>query len=162
MVVAQGVADACLLSRNGVVRCRFDGGRQAAEIVTEALAGENIRSVVVDALNPGRLFACSTTEVYRSDDAGRSWQWLPAGGLTYREFWTMAIHPTRPDELYVGTLPCAVFVSTDGGKSFSELSGLRGLPDFERWTFPPPPHDSHPRVIALYSAAPETFGVVLF
>ncbi|MBV9600406.1 MAG: hypothetical protein JOZ87_26650 [Chloroflexi bacterium] len=159
MVVAQGIADVCLLSRNGVVRCRVDGARTQVEVLGEALAGENIRSIVADPLHALRLYACSTTEVYRSDDGGLTWQWLPAGGLTYREFWTMAVHPTRPDELYVGTLPAAVFVSQDGGKSFRELSGIRDLPDFPRWTFPPPPHDSHPRVIALSAAAPDEIVV---
>jgi hypothetical protein len=155
MVVAHDVVDVCLLSREGVVRARLEPGRGHAETLTSGLPGENMRAICPDPLNPARLYACSTTEVYRSDDAGQTWQWLPAGGLTFREFWTMAVHPTRPDELYVGTLPAAVFVSNDGGKSFRELVGLRDLPDYPRWTFPPPPHDSHPRVITLSAEFPD-------
>src|SRR6266536_1685711 len=127
MVVAHDVIDVCLLSRDGVVRSRLDPVRQQAETVATGLAGENIRSICPDPFKAGCLYACSTTELYRSDDAGETWQWLPAGGLSYREFWTMAVHPTRPDELYVGTLPAAVFVSHDGGRSFEELRGLRDL-----------------------------------
>jgi photosystem II stability/assembly factor-like uncharacterized protein len=155
MVVAHDVVDVCLLSREGIVRCQLDLRLAQAETPVSGLAGENIRAVCPDPFEPRRLYACSTTEVYRSDDGGQSWEWLPAGGLTYREFWTMAVHPTRADELYVGTLPAAIFVSRDGGRSFRKLTGLRDLPDFPRWTFPPPPHDSHPRVIALSSAAPD-------
>jgi photosystem II stability/assembly factor-like uncharacterized protein len=155
MVVAQKVVDACLLSRDGIVRCQLDFRGAESETVASNLAGENIRTICRDPFEPQRLYACSTTELYRSDNAGLSWQWLPAGGLTYREYWTMAVHPTRPDELYVGTLPAAIFVSQDGGRSFRELTGLRDLPDYARWTFPPPPHDSHPRVIALSSIAPD-------
>jgi photosystem II stability/assembly factor-like uncharacterized protein len=155
MIVAQDAVDACLLSRDGIVRCQLDPRHGQGETLMSGLGGENIRAISPDPFEPRRLYACSTTEVYRSDDAGATWQWLPAGGLTYREFWTMAVHPTRPDELYVGTLPAAIFVSQDGGRSFRELTGLRDLPDFPRWTFPPPPHDSHPRVIALSGSAPD-------
>jgi photosystem II stability/assembly factor-like uncharacterized protein len=155
MVVAHGLVDACLLSRDGIVRCQLDPRGGDSETLASALEGENIRAICPDPFEPRRSFACSTTEVYRSDDGGLTWQWLPAGGLTYREFWTMAVHPSRPDELYVGTLPAAIFVSQDGGRSFRELSGLRHLPDYVRWTFPPPPHDSHPRVIALSAAQPD-------
>lgn len=157
--VARDVADACLLTRDGIVRCRLDATGRHGEVVSALLPGENIRAVVPDPLNPDRLWACSTTELYASEDGGQSWQWLPAGGLTYREYWTLAVHPTRPNEIYVGTLPAAVFVSEDGGRSFRELSGLRDLPDYPRWTFPPPPHDSHPRVIALSAAAPDEIVV---
>ena len=91
MVVAHDVVDVCLLSRDGVVRCRLEPSRAQSETISSGLAGENIRAICPDPLHPRRLYACSTTEVYRSDDAGESWQWLPAGGLTYREFWTMAV-----------------------------------------------------------------------
>src|SRR3569833_3262183 len=155
VMVARGVVDACLLTRDGIVRCQLDAAGQRGEVDNALLPGENIRAIVSDPLSPNRLWACSTTELYRSDDGVTSWQWLPAGGLTYREYWTMAVHPTRPDEVYVGTLPAAVFVSEDGGRSFRELTGLRDLPDYPRWTFPPPPHDSHPRVIALSAEAPD-------
>jgi photosystem II stability/assembly factor-like uncharacterized protein len=159
VIVASGVVDACLLTRDGIVRCRLDAANRKGEILSAQLPGENIRAIVTDPRNPHQLWACSTTELYTSDDGGYSWRWLPAGGLTYREYWTLAVHPTRPDEVYVGTLPAAVFLSEDGGRSFRELSGLRDLPDYPRWTFPPPPHDSHPRVIALSAQAPDEIVV---
>jgi len=159
VIVARDVVDACLLTRDGIARCRIDAHGQRGEVVSALLPGENIRAIASDPRTLNRLWACSTTELYTSEDGGQSWQWLPAGGLTYREYWTLAVHPTRPDEVYVGTLPAAVFVSEDGGRSFRELSGLRDLPDYPRWTFPPPPHDSHPRVIALSARAPDEIVV---
>jgi len=155
VIVAREVADACLLTRNGIVRCRLDAGGQQSEVLSATLQGENIRAVCADPQVPNRVWACSTTELYTSEDSGLTWQWLPAGGLRYREYWTLAVHPTRPGELYVGTLPAAVFVSHDGGRSFEELTGLHDLPDYPRWTFPPPPHESHPRVITLSADAPD-------
>jgi len=40
----------------------------------------------------------------------------------------MAVHPTRANEIYVGTLPAAVYVSENGGRSFRELSAFRIYP----------------------------------
>src|SRR4051812_18444998 len=113
VIVTQDLGDAGLLTRDGIARCRLDARGQHGEVVSALLPGENIRAIVSDPLNPNQLWACSTTELYTSQDAGQSWQWLPAGGLTYREYWTLAVHPTRPNEVYVGTLPAAVFVSED-------------------------------------------------
>jgi hypothetical protein len=71
------------------------------------------------------------------------------------KIWTMRAHPTRPEELYVGTLPAAVYVSENGGRSFRELSAFRQLPDYNRWTFPPPPHTAHIRCITLDARVPD-------
>ena len=84
--VAREVADAYLLTRDGIVRCRLDAAGQRGEAVSALLPGENIRAIVADPRNPSRLWACSTTELYASDDRGESWRWLPAGGLTYGEY----------------------------------------------------------------------------
>ena len=86
-----------------------------ATVVGMALEGENMRSVCQDPLNPRHLYACSVTDVYASEDGGESWAWLPAGGVDYREIWCMAVHPTRPNEIYLGTMPAAVYVSENGG-----------------------------------------------
>lgn len=71
----------------------------------------------------------------------------------------MAVHPTRPNEIYVGTLPAAVYVSENGGRSFRELSGFRSLPDYHRWTFPPGAHVAHARSIALDARVPDEIVV---
>jgi hypothetical protein len=95
------------------------------------------------------------TEIHVSEDNGATWQWLPSGGIDYRDIWTMAVHPTRPDEIYVGTLPAAVYASENGGRSFRELAAFRALPDYPRWTFPPGAHVAHVRSITLDGRAPD-------
>ena len=67
----------------------------------------------------------------------------------------MAVHPTRANEIYVGTLPAAVYVSENGGRSFRELSPFRSLPDYDKWTFPPGPHVAHARCIVLDARVPD-------
>src|SRR5262245_26541686 len=61
----------------------------------------------------------------------------------------------RANELYVGTLPAAVYVSENGGRSFRELSAFRRLPEYPKWTFPPPPHTAHIRCITLDARVPD-------
>ena len=65
--------------------------------------------------------------VYRSNDAGRSWQHL--GLEDTRHIARVRIHPTNPDIVYVGALGHAfgpndqrgVFRSTDGGKNWDRV-----------------------------------------
>ena len=138
-----------LLAADKLIRCRWDGRSEGLEVVNTALEGETLREVAQDPANPQRLYAATLTEIHVSEDGGESWKWLPAGGIDFRDIWAMAAHPTRPNEIYVGTLPAAVYVSENGGRSFRELSAFRRLPEYNKWTFPPPPHTAHIRCITL-------------
>src|SRR5262249_23670544 len=128
-----------LLAADKLVRCRWDGRSDQLEIVNTALEGEPLREVAGDSANPQRLYAATLTEIHVSEDGGDSWKWLPAGGIDFRDIWTMAVHPTRSNEIYIGTLPAAVYVSENGGRSFRELSPFPRFPGYNKWTFPPPP-----------------------
>jgi hypothetical protein len=144
-----------LLTADKLVRCAWDGRSQDVETLNWALEGETLREVAQDPIEPNRLYAATVTEIHVSDDGGASWKWLPSGGIDFRDIWAMTVHPTRPHELYVGTLPAAVFVSESGGRSFRELSTFRQLPDYHKWTFPPPPHVAHVRCITLDARVPD-------
>jgi hypothetical protein len=144
-----------LLTADGLVRCRWDGRVDNVEILNHALDGETVREVARDPFTPKRLYAATLTEIHVSEDDGASWQWLPSGGIDHRDIWTMAVQPARADEIYVGTLPAAVYVSENGGRSFRELSAFRALPDYNKWTFPPGAHVAHVRCIALDARAPD-------
>jgi hypothetical protein len=144
-----------LLTADRLLRCRWDGRSENTEILNSALDGETVREVAPDPVNPNKLYAATLTEIHASEDGGASWQWLPSGGIDHRDIWSMAVHPTRTGELYVGTLPAAVYVSANGGRSFRELSAFRGLPDYGKWTFPPPPHVAHIRCITLDARVPD-------
>ena len=155
MAIATRVLDLHLLTWNGLVKCRIGPGEPKAEVVATQLEGENMRSICQDPFNAERLYACSVTDTYISDDGGDTWQWLPAGGVDYREIWTMSVHPTRPNEVYVGTLPAMVYVSDNGGRSFRELPSFRDISSHGHWTFPPAPHAPNIRCIALDSRVPD-------
>jgi photosystem II stability/assembly factor-like uncharacterized protein len=155
MAVATRLVDLHLLTWDGLVKARVGRGEGRAEVLGHQLEGENMRSVCPDPFNPRRLYACSVTDTYLSEDGGDSWQWLPAGGVDYREIWTMSAHPSRANEVYVGTLPAMVYVSENGGRSFRELSSFRDIPEASRWTFPPAPHAPDIRGIALDARVPD-------
>jgi len=148
-----------LLTADDLVRCQWDGRSKRVSVLDHALDGEVLREVARDAGNSERLYAATGTEIHVSEDGGASWQWMPSGGIDYRDIWTMQAHPTRAGEIYVGTLPAAVYVSDNGGRSFRELDGFRAVPDYARWTFPPPPHTPHIRCIVLDSRVPDEIVV---
>ena len=155
MAATNGNLQLFLLKADGLMRCRWDGQSERVEMLNSALDGETVREVARDPFNPKRLYAATLTEIHISEDDGASWQWLPSGGIDHRDIWTMAVHPTRVNEIYVGTLPAAVYVSENGGRSFRELSAFRGLPDYNKWTFPPGPHVAHVRCISLDARVPD-------
>ncbi|MDH3443307.1 MAG: hypothetical protein OEN50_05230 [Deltaproteobacteria bacterium] len=144
-----------LLTAERLLRCRWDGRSENTEILNSALESETVREVAKDPANPNKLYAATLTEIHVSEDGGASWQWVPSGGIDHRDIWAMAAHPTRANEIYVGTLPAAVYVSENGGRSFRELTGFRKLPEYSKWTFPPPPHVAHVRCITLDARVPD-------
>jgi photosystem II stability/assembly factor-like uncharacterized protein len=84
-------------------------------------------SLVFDPLTPTTLFAGTKDGIYKSTDAGSTWQLLNAE-LTTRERMDLVIDPLTPATLYVGLANRGVFKSTDGGASWREAStGLDNL-----------------------------------
>jgi photosystem II stability/assembly factor-like uncharacterized protein len=155
MASSGGELNLFLLKADGLVRCRWDDKSETVEPLNNALEGETLRELARDPFKPDRLYAATLTEIHVSEDQGATWQWLPSGGIDCRDIWTMAVHPTRENEIYVGTLPAAVYVSENGGRSFRELSAFRRLPDYHKWTFPPGAHVAHARCIALDARVPD-------
>ena len=155
MAASNGYLNLFLLKADGLARCRWDGKSEQVEELNDALEGETVREVARDPFDPRRLYAATLTEIHVSEDDGASWQWLPSGGIDHRDIWTMAVHPTRGNEIYVGTLPAAIYVSENGGRSFRELSAFRTLPDYNKWTFPPGAHVAHARCIVLDARVPD-------
>lgn len=155
MTATHGQLQMFLLKADGLAHCRWDGRSDRVEILGSALEGETVRQVAHDAANPKKLYAATLTEIHVSEDGGESWKWLPSGGIDFRDIWAMEAHPSRPDEVYVGTLPAAIYVSENGGRSFRELAAFRKLPDYGKWTFPPPPHVAHIRCLTLDARVPD-------
>jgi photosystem II stability/assembly factor-like uncharacterized protein len=80
--------------------------------------------VLIDPKQPKRVYAAGDTGLYRSDDAGETWQaastGLPGGGVV-----ALALDPGQPQRLYAATATGALFTSDDGASSWRAFAGAR-------------------------------------
>jgi photosystem II stability/assembly factor-like uncharacterized protein len=109
------------------------------EVGRSGLAGKKIGKVVGSA--GGTITACVWGDgVYTSGDAGASWDRVLEGDVR-----ALGVDPRDPWTIYAGTEPVALFRSRDGGDNWTELEGLRRMPQDvqDQWWFPQPPHEGH-------------------
>src|SRR6185436_311837 len=83
-------------------------------------------AVLVSGADPSIVVAAGTNGVFRSDDAGATWQ-LAAGLPKTLDIADLLADPLDPNVLYLGAL-CdtspgpGVYKSTDGGRSFASTT----------------------------------------
>ena len=97
----------------------LDGGRTWSEV--PALHGQSIRSFAMAPENPNLLFAGTLQGVFRSADAGVTWDQIsPPGSREIHEVESLAVDPVHPDTVYAGTwhLP---WKTTDGGQTWHNI-----------------------------------------
>src|SRR5215831_5485890 len=105
----------------------------------------------------GHCVAGSTAGFLRSADRGRSWQ---PSGIRDREVWDVAAAPGDPSTLYAVTEPAGLFLSRDGGASWTEIAGFRSAPGFAEWCVPlTPPPPGRARAIVLDPVDPQRLVV---
>jgi hypothetical protein len=135
-------------TRKGAFVLTSDGRRERWDVRGPHFAGWEIYHVKGSPADPSRLYASQSTSwfgqvIQRSDDGGATWQ--PVGNEfvyegaagTHQWYdgtphpWEFArvwhLEPSRddPDTVYAGVEDAALFRSTDGGKRWHELAGLR-------------------------------------
>lgn len=122
------------------------------------LAGVQAQCIAFDPRRPERVF-CGTFDqgLWRSGDAGRTWQRTDAG-VAHPAVTSVAASELEPagdgSVVYAGTEPTAIFRSEDGGDHWQEQPALRQLPSAPTWSFPPRPWTSHARWITPDPVAP--------
>jgi photosystem II stability/assembly factor-like uncharacterized protein len=91
--------------------------------------------VVIDPSNPATLYYGSNI-LYRSTNRGESWGAIsgdltkglhPSGSLAFGTISTIAVAPSNPKTIYVGTDDGTVQVTFDGGNTWKNISS--GIPD---------------------------------
>jgi photosystem II stability/assembly factor-like uncharacterized protein len=131
-----------------------DGGSTWHEITQGLPTADNGLSrigIAIAPSNPKRLYLNVETKkdkagIYRSDDAGESWQLVNTdhriGGRGPGAM-GIAVAPDNPDVLYVANT--AAWKSTDGGKTFVGWKGAPGGDDYQRiWI-----STENPQIIAI-------------
>jgi len=82
---------------------------------------KTITSLVSDLANPQILYASSGDGVFKSTDAGASWQTMNTG-LPDTRIVSVTIHPTQPSRLYAAAASGQVFSSINGAANW-QLQG---------------------------------------
>ena len=96
-----------------------DGGKTWK--ANPGMRGKSIRAFAQAPSDPDTLFAGALDGVFRSTDAGASWQLIsPSGSKEIHEVESLAVDPKDPDTVYVGTwhLP---WKTSDGGRNWENI-----------------------------------------
>jgi photosystem II stability/assembly factor-like uncharacterized protein len=133
-----------------------DGMRKDWDIRGPFFGGWEIYHVKGSPVNPNRIYASQSSGWFgqvlqRSDDGGKTWE--PAGNeFTYagvpgthqwydgtphpwefKRVWHLEPSLTEAETVYAGVEDAALFKSTDGGKTWVELAGLREHGTGPKW-----------------------------
>jgi hypothetical protein len=147
-------------TRKGAFVLASDEGRRDWTVDGPHFTGWEIYHLKGSPADPDRLWASQSNAwfgqvVQRSDDGGRSW--MPVGNTfayddsagrspgthqwydgtphpwEFARVWHLEPSLSEPDTVYAGVEDAALFRSTDGGQTWTELSGLRGHPSGPQW-----------------------------
>ncbi|HVU93517.1 MAG TPA: hypothetical protein VHC23_14885 [Jatrophihabitans sp.] len=143
-------------TRKGAFVLTSDEARREWQVDGPHFPGWEVYHLDGSPADPDRLYAAPSTGwfgqvVQRSDDGGRSWtavgndfgyagvpgthQWYDGTPRPWEftRVWHLEPSPTDPDTVYAGVQDAALFRSTDGGASWSELAGLREHGSGPQW-----------------------------
>jgi photosystem II stability/assembly factor-like uncharacterized protein len=143
-------------TRKGAFILTADGMRQDWQVSGPHFGGWEIYHVNGSPADPDRLYASQTSGwfgqvIQRSDDGGQTWH--PVGnGFSYegevgehlwydgtprpwefKRIWHLEPVRDDPDTVYAGADDAAIFLTTDGGHEWRELSALRTHESGPRW-----------------------------
>jgi photosystem II stability/assembly factor-like uncharacterized protein len=140
------------LANKGVARAeqRADG----QWVVEQVLAGQDVRCLEVDPLNPEVVYAGTQGQgVLRSEDGGRCWRPLGLQGVIVK---SLAASPHQPGVVYAGTKgPPLIYCSQDGGADWEELTGFRRVRGRWLWLSPAePPFTAYVIALAISPSDP--------
>ena len=135
-------------TKKGAFVLRSDGKRQTWEVDGPHFAGWEMYHLKGSPADPSRIYASQTSgwfgqQLQRSDDGGKRWE--PVGNefkydgvagthqwydgtphpWEFKRVWHLEPSLSDPDTAYAGVEDAALFKTTDGGKTWAEVSGLR-------------------------------------
>ena len=143
-------------TRKGAFILESDGARKQWDIGGPYFAGWEIYHIKGSPVAPDRIYVSQSSswfgqQIQRSSDGGESWE--PVGNnfaydgvpgthqwydgtphpWEFKRVWHLEPSLTDYDAVYAGVEDAALFHTTNGGKSWQELSGLRGHGSGPQW-----------------------------
>jgi photosystem II stability/assembly factor-like uncharacterized protein len=120
------------------------------------LEGKHVGSIVVTPRSSAIFAGVHKGGVWASEDGGTTWE-RRDHGIEFDDVYGLnAVQAGDEERIYVGTEPAHLYVSTDLGRSWTELPSLRDVPSVDKWTFPAPPHVGHVKNIVFDPQDPNT------
>ncbi|MBX7075256.1 MAG: hypothetical protein K1X71_19110 [Pirellulales bacterium] len=103
----------------GLWRSR-DRGESWTRLKGGILSECDVRAIVIDPSDEGRMWLGTNEGVFYSTDAGDAWT-ACGGELAETVVWSLALSPHDPAVLLAGARPARVFRSADGGRCWQRL-----------------------------------------
>ena len=143
-------------TRKGAFILSADAARKAWKVDGPHFAGWEIYHLKGSPADPDRIYASQSSSwfgqvMHRSDDGGRSWEtvgnqfnyegevgphtWYDGSPHPYefKRVWHLEPSLRDPDTVFAGVEDAALFKTSDGGKTWVELPGLRTHPTAAQW-----------------------------
>ncbi|HKR44274.1 MAG TPA: hypothetical protein VJU59_32160 [Paraburkholderia sp.] len=89
--------------------------------VSDIPADASVQAITPHPSRENVVYVAARKGVYRSTDGGDTWQQLNVTDENV-QFWTVVVHPQKPDVLFAGTGPVGVYRSDDGGDTWRKCN----------------------------------------
>jgi photosystem II stability/assembly factor-like uncharacterized protein len=143
-------------TRKGAFILTSDGKRERWDVSGPHFGGWEIYHLKGSPVDQNRIYASQSSSWFgqtmqRSNDGGKTWetvgnkfaydgvpgthQWYDGTPhpWEFKRVWHLEPSLTDPDTVYAGVEDAALFKTTDGGQTWTELSGLRGHGTGPKW-----------------------------
>jgi photosystem II stability/assembly factor-like uncharacterized protein len=135
-----------LATAQGVVICERES--KGWRVSRRDLAESYVTSVIAQG---DTILAGTKDGIYRSGNRGDSWQEANTG-LSIKHIRWLTAHPDKPQRIFAGSEPAGIFLTKDGGLSWSSRTEVVEMREQQRWYLPYSPEAGCVRGFAFSGA----------